>query len=275
MSSPAFLDIAPRGRKQTLEYVWMGAAATNRPILVFLHEGLGSVALWRDFPERLCARLGRRGLAYSRMGYGASTPHPHDEPLPRHYLRREAVEVLPALLEALDVAQQKPWLIGHSDGGSIALLAASYDAASYSGIVAIAPHYFVEDVCLEGIRRASAAFETGDLRARLARYHQDVDGAFHGWRDIWLDPAYRDWRIETELKRITCPVLAIQGDADEYATLEQINGIRRQAPQTELLVLPQCGHSPHLQQPEATLAAIATFIRANPCGTAEAIRSPS
>ncbi|MDR0735249.1 MAG: alpha/beta hydrolase [Zoogloeaceae bacterium] len=263
MPSPTFIALAPQGRKQRLEYAWTGAATTDQPILVFLHEGLGSIALWRDFPERLCARLGRRGLAYSRMGYGASTPRPHDEPLPRHYLRREAVETLPALLEALDVAPRKPWLIGHSDGGSIALLAASFNAASYSGIVVIAPHYFVEDVCLKGIRRASAAFETGGLRARLARYHQDVDGAFYGWRDIWLDPAYRDWNIETELKRITCPVLAIQGDADEYATLEQIDGIRRQAPQTELRVLPQCGHSPHLQQPESTLDAIGAFIRAH------------
>jgi pimeloyl-ACP methyl ester carboxylesterase len=263
-SSPAFVTLAPQGRQQTLEYAWIGAAADDAsPILVFLHEGLGSISLWRDFPERLCARLGRRGLIYSRMGYGASTPRPHDEPLPRHYLRREAVETLPALLEMLGIERQKPWLIGHSDGGSIALLAASFDASAYSGIVVIAPHYFVEDVCLAGIRRAAAAFETGDLRARLARHHQDVDGAFYGWRDIWLDPAYRDWNIAAELSRITCPILAIQGDADEYATLEQIDGIRRQAPQTELRVLAQCGHSPHLQQSETTLDAIETFIRAN------------
>lgn len=261
-SSTAFVTIAPQGRKQTLEYAWVGVMTADLPALVFLHEGLGCVAMWRDFPERLCQRLGRRGLVYSRMGYGASTPRPHDEPLPRHYLRREAVEVLPALLEATGIAQrQKPWLIGHSDGGSIALLAAGCDATAYSGIVVIAPHYFVEEVCLEGIRRTSTAFETGNLRARLARYHQDVDGAFHGWRDIWLDPAYRDWNIKADLNRITCPVLAIQGDADEYATLEQIHGIQRQAPQTQLRILPQCGHSPHLQHPEATLDAIEAFIR--------------
>ncbi|MDR1351435.1 MAG: alpha/beta hydrolase [Zoogloeaceae bacterium] len=260
--SSSFIRLAPQGRRQTLEYSWTGAPATDRPTLVFLHEGLGSIAIWRDFPARLCARLGWRGLAYSRMGYGASTPRPHDEPLPRHYLRREAVETLPALLTALDVARRKPWLIGHSDGGSIALLAASYNPASYSGIIVIAPHYFVEDVCLAGIRRARAAFETGNLRDRLARYHQDVDGAFYGWCNIWLDPAYRDWRIETELKNIACPVLAIQGDADEYATLEQIDGIQRQAPQTELLILPQCGHAPHLQHPEATLDAIEAFVLA-------------
>jgi pimeloyl-ACP methyl ester carboxylesterase len=258
MTPPAFITLAPQGREQTLEYAWAGAAAADAPLLVFLHEGLGSVALWRDFPARLCARLGWRGLAYSRRGYGASTPH--DGPLPRHYLRREAVDVLPALLTALDVARHKPWLIGHSDGGSIALLAASCDAASYAGIITLAPHYFVEDVCLAGIRRARAAFETGDLRARLARYHQDVDGAFYGWCNIWLDPAYRDWRIEAELAGIVCPILAIQGDADEYATLEQINGVARQAPQTKRLTLPRCGHSPHLQQPEAVLEAIAAFV---------------
>ncbi|MDR0674239.1 MAG: alpha/beta hydrolase [Zoogloeaceae bacterium] len=264
-ATSAFVILAPQGRKQTLEYAWINAAAGCSPTLVFLHEGLGSVALWRDFPKRLCARLGWRGLVYSRRGYGASSPRPHDEPLPRHYLRREAVEVLPALLAALGVA--RPWLIGHSDGGTIALLAAALlsphrDAASCSGIVTLAPHYYVEDVCLEGIRRAAAAFERGDLRARLARHHQDVDGVFHGWRDVWLDPAYRDWSIEAELCRITCPALAIQGDADEYATLEQINGIKRQAPQTKLCVLPQCGHSPHLQLPEPTLDAIEAFIRA-------------
>jgi pimeloyl-ACP methyl ester carboxylesterase len=266
MSAPAFITLAPQGRQQTLEYAWIGATETDSPLCVFLHEGLGSIALWRDFPARLCARLGWRGLVYSRMGYGASTPWPHDESLPRHYLRREAVEVLPALLEALDVARQKPWLAGHSDGGSIALLAASSDAASYAGIVAIAPHYFVEDACLAGIRRARAAFESGNLRTRLKRYHRDVDGAFYGWCNIWLDPAYRDWRIEAELKRITCPVLAIQGDADEYATLEQIEGIKRQAPQTKCLVLPQCGHAPHLQQPEAVVEAIAAFAAATPQG---------
>jgi pimeloyl-ACP methyl ester carboxylesterase len=255
----SFITLSPQGRTQTLEYAWVGAKHPAQAPLVFLHEGLGSVALWRDFPARLCEKLDTRGLVYSRFGYGASTSRPADEPLPRHYLRREAVEVLPALLEALDI--KKPWLVGHSDGGSIALLAASHDSARLSGIVTIAPHYFVEAVCLQGIERACKAYEQGKLRERLARYHRDVDSVFYGWRDVWLRPDYRDWNIEAELKKINCPILAIQGDADEYATLEQIEGIKRHRPQTRLCVLARCGHSPHQQQPEAVLEAICAFVR--------------
>jgi pimeloyl-ACP methyl ester carboxylesterase len=279
--------IAPKGRQQTLEYAWCpadGNSADGNPAdsnpadgnsaadsdsppdrsvtegLLFLHEGLGSVALWRRFPAELCARTGRRALVYSRFGYGASTPRPRDEPLPADYLEREAQEVLPALLDAF--AMERPWLIGHSDGGSIALLAAAHDPERYCGIVTIAPHYRVEPVCLAGIARARAAYEAGHLREKLARHHTDVDAAFYGWCNAWLDPARRGWDITADLKRITLPILAIQGRQDEYATLDQIEAIARHAPQTELLVIEDCGHFPHLTHAEQVTSAIAAFIKA-------------
>jgi pimeloyl-ACP methyl ester carboxylesterase len=257
----SFITLSPRGREETLEYAWVGAEdpeRPNAPVLVFLHEGLGSIALWRDFPARLCEVLGMRGLVYSRFGYGASTPRPAGEAFSPDYLEQEATKVLPALMDALTI--KNPWLVGHSDGGSIALLAAIHDSARLSGIVTIAPHYFVEAVCLEGIEKARHAYEKGRLRARLARYHRDVDSAFYGWCEVWLNPSRRNWSIEAALCKITCPVLAIQGDADEYATLEQIDGIQRQVPQTRLFVMAHCGHSPHLQQPEAVCEAIRAFV---------------
>lgn len=266
---PDFITLSPQGRRQTLEYAWVGSTDADAPVCVFLHEGLGCVALWRQFPAQLCARLGMRGLVYSRFAYGASTPRPHDEAFPRDYLRREAIEVLPALFTALDIRQ--PWLLGHSDGGSIALLAAARNSTTLSGIIAIAPHYFVEDACLAGIRRAKAAYEQGaqggNLRQKLAKYHHDVDSAFYGWCNIWLDPTYRDWSIETDLAAITCPTLAMQGIEDEYAgSLAQIEGIQRQAPHTVLHPLSGCDHNPHLRHPERVIEAIAGFVE-NPFRT--------
>ncbi|MDR1889114.1 MAG: alpha/beta hydrolase [Zoogloeaceae bacterium] len=256
---PDFITLAPQGRRQTLEYAWVGVADAHAPVCVFLHEGLGCVALWRQFPARLCARLGLRGLVYSRFAYGASTPRPHDEPFPRDYLHREAVDVLPALLTALDIRQ--PWLLGHSDGGSIALIAAARNAPALSGIITLAPHYFVEDACLTGIRRARDAYERGTLRQKLAKYHHDVDSAFYGWCNAWLDPARHDWSIEAELPNIACPTLAMQGVEDEYAaSLAQIEGIQRQSPHTALHPLPGCDHNPHLRQPELVIEAIAAFM---------------
>ncbi|MDR3055678.1 MAG: alpha/beta hydrolase [Zoogloeaceae bacterium] len=256
---PDFITFTPQGRRQTLEYAWVGATDADAPVCVFLHEGLGCVALWRQFPALLCARLGMRGLIYSRYAYGASTPRPRDEAFPRDYLRREAVEVLPALLTALDI--RRPWLLGHSDGGSIALIAAAHDSAALSGIITIAPHYFVEDACLSGIRRAKTAYEQGALRQKLAKYHHDVDSAFYGWCNIWLDPTYRDWSIEPDLAAITCPTLAMQGVNDEYAgSLAQIEGIQRQASHTVLRPLPDCDHNPHLRQPEQVIQAIVAFM---------------
>jgi pimeloyl-ACP methyl ester carboxylesterase len=253
---------------QTLEYAWIEPEGMDKGAspLVFLHEGLGSIALWRRFPADLCAQLGRRGLVYSRFGYGRSTPRPRDEPLPPDYLEREANETLPALLAALLVENSensaKPWLVGHSDGGSIALIAAAQELSTQlAGIVVIAPHYFVEEVCLTGIERARRAYEEGDLRPRLARHHQEVDSVFHGWHDVWMDPARRGWNLRHLLPQIACPLLAIQGREDEYATLEQIEGIRRHLPHAELRVIEACGHFPHLTRADETIAAIAAFIR--------------
>jgi pimeloyl-ACP methyl ester carboxylesterase len=179
-------------------------------------------------------------------------------------MHRQAHEVLPAFLEAVgvDAQAQPPWLLGHSDGGSIALLHAARFPGRVAGLVVLAPHILVEDVSIASIERAREAYATTDLRERLARYHADPDSAFLGWNEAWLDPAFRTWSIEAELQAITCPVLAVQGLDDEYGTLEQIRGIARRLPATELLELPACGHSPHRDQPEALERAVASFINA-------------
>ncbi|MFC4931429.1 alpha/beta fold hydrolase [Massilia sp. GCM10023247] len=242
MSGFAHLDLA--GRPLRLEYQWVGVPDSPRPTVVFLHEGLGSVALWKDFPERFCRAGGFRGLVYSRNGYGRSTPRPHEERWPVDFMHRQAWEVLPALLAELGI--ERPWLFGHSDGGSIALLHAA--RFPVSGLVVAAPHIMVEDLSVDSIAKARTAYLEGGLRERLARYHDDIDSAFWGWNDIWLDPAFRAWDIREHLPAITVPLLAIQGTDDEYGTLEQIHGIARLAPQTRLLVLPECGHSPHRDQ---------------------------
>ena len=247
-------------RPLRLEYAWVGPAraAPDAPVMVFLHEGLGCIDLWRGFPAALCERLQWRGLVYSRFAYGASTPRPHDEPFPGDYLEREALTALPALLRAFGI--ERPYLLGHSDGGSIALIAAAREPGRYAGIVAIAPHHCVEEVCLRGIDRARLAYESAGLRERLAKYHQDVDSAFYGWHDAWRDPRRRAWRIENLLERIVCPVLAIQGVRDEYATLDQIEAIGRHAPQAELLALDRCGHFPFLTRGDEVMDAIADFV---------------
>lgn len=257
-----FASVATGGRTLSLEYQWVGSSAPERPVLVFLHEGLGSIAMWKDFPQRFCDEHGLRGLVYSRYGYGNSTPRPAAERWSPDFMHREACEVLPALLAALDI--ERPWLFGHSDGGSIALLHAAHFAENVRGVIVVAPHIFVEDISVASIRLARDAYLSQGLRERLARYHADVDSAFRGWNDVWLDQAFRDWNIEGELGGITCPVLAVQGEDDEYGTLEQIYGIARKAPQTRTLVLPQCGHSPHRDQPQALARNAASFISSQP-----------
>jgi len=254
--SPEFVDIEWQGRALRIEHEWVGAQTSPLPPLVFLHEGLGSLAMWKDFPERLCAAHGLRGLVFSRYGYGRSTPKPRDERWPVDFMHAQAHEVLPALFAALHV--ERPWLFGHSDGASIALLyAARFPVA---GLVVLAPHIFTEDMGIASIEAARSAYESTDLRARLARYHADVDSAFRGWNDVWLDPKFRAWNIEAELDSIDCPVLAVQGEDDEYGTLEQIRGIERQVPQARSLVLAHCAHSPHRDQPERVIAEVGAFI---------------
>lgn len=255
---PALVDLPWRDRRIRLEIDWVGDADSSYPPVVFLHEGLGSVALWKDFPDRFCRANGLRGLVYSRYGYGRSTPRRPDEPQTRDFLHHEAEVVLPALLAKLDI--DRPWLFGHSDGASIALLHAARHGADLSGIVVAAPHIMVEEIGLASIRQAREAWLLGHLRERLAPYHLDVDSAFRSWNDIWLDPAFRDWDIRAEVAKISVPVLAIQGEGDEYGTLEQVRGIQRLAPHTHLAILPDCGHSPHRDQPARIIAEAGQFI---------------
>lgn len=225
-------------------------APDPRPIIVMLHEGLGSVAMWRDFPQRLADATGCETISYSRGGYG------HSDHLTKKrgvaFMHEEAQQVLPELLRALEI--EAPILFGHSDGASIALIHAGSGFA-VRGLIVLAPHLFVEELSISSITDAKAAYQTGDLRTRLERYHDDVDGAFWGWNDIWLDPAFRSWNIEEWVPRITCPILAIQGEDDEYGTARQVRRIAELAPDCELLLLEDCRHSPHRDQPQAVLEA--------------------
>ena len=225
------------------------------PTLVLLHEGLGSVGLWRDFPKQLAEATGLPAFVYSRAGYGQSDP----APMPRsiRYMHEEA-ELLPEILDAAGV--EDPVLIGHSDGASISIIHAG-SGGSARALVLLAPHVFTEEMGLRSIAGAREAYERGDLRRRLARYHRDVDAAFWGWNRPWLDPEFSKWNLEEFLPRIAAPILLVQGDQDEYGTKKQIDAIQRGARSVEGLLLPQCGHSPHRDQPEATLHGIAGFVR--------------
>ncbi|WP_046115140.1 alpha/beta fold hydrolase [Aquincola tertiaricarbonis] len=261
MTGTRFAELAWQGRTVRIEHQWLRVDDAAAPLMVFLHEGLGSVAMWKDFPQRLCDALGVRGLVFSRPGYGRSTPRAADERWAPDFMHRQAHELLPALFDALriDTAGSPPWLFGHSDGGSIALLHAARHRTA--GAIVLAPHLFVEDLSITSIEGARQAWLTTDLPQRLGRYHDDADSAFWGWNRIWLDPAFRGWNIEHEVAQITAPVLAIQGIDDEYGTLEQVRSIRRLLPATQLLALPDCGHSPHRDQPAAVIAAARGFLQ--------------
>jgi pimeloyl-ACP methyl ester carboxylesterase len=258
-----FVEIQWRGSTVRIEHRWIASGRRDRPLLVFLHEGLGSQAMWKDFPDRLCELAGVRGLVYSRPGYGRSTPLAPEEAWDVDFLHQQAHEVLPPFLQALGIGAgaDRPWLFGHSDGGSIALLYAARFPDKVEGLIAVAPHIVVEDLSIASIEQARTAYLETDLRDRLAKYHDDPDRAFWRWNRIWLHPPFRHWTIEDEIATITCPVLAVQGLDDEYGTLEQIRGIARRLPQTELLELPECRHSPHRDQPEALIAAVTAFLQ--------------
>ena len=264
--SASFVNLDWQGRTVRLEHQWLNAHLAEAPLFVFLHEGLGSLAMWRNYPQQLCDALGVRGLVYSRPGYGQSTPRDVDEHWAPNFMHVQAHEVLPALLKTLGVTQA-PWLFGHSDGASIALLYAARHATA--GVVVLAPHIRVEEVSVTSIAQAKEAYENTDLRQRLARYHADVDSAFWGWNRIWLAPEFRHWSIDNELSTIICPVLAVQGLNDEYGTLAQIRDIKTHVPHTQLLELAHCGHSPHRDQPQALTQACVNFLQAQRSPTAQ------
>ncbi|SFU87887.1 Pimeloyl-ACP methyl ester carboxylesterase [Polaromonas sp. YR568] len=246
-----------------LEIQRIAGRADLAPI-VFLHEGLGSVALWTQrglsWPEAVCAAIGRAGLVYSRRGYGQSDPVPDVRctgRLPPDYMHREAWDVLPALLDALQISQ--PVLLGHSDGATIALLHASRHPVA--ACIAMAPHVLVEDIAVQAIAQATTAFESGGLRERLARYHADVDVAFWQWNDVWLSQAFRSFDIREDCHRISAPLLLIQGLDDEYGTMRQLDEIALAAPHAQQLRLAACGHSPQRDQAGKTTEAIAGFLK--------------
>ena len=260
MTSTAKIQFA--GNTYGIEYAHIGATDPHAPLILFLHEGLGSVAMWRDFPGRVCDAIGARGIVYSRPGYGKSTPRRHDEKWGVDFMHVHARDVLPAFLAAIgvDSEHEKPWLFGHSDGASITLIYAALYPGKIAGAIVAAPHIFVEDVSVSSIAHTRETYLQTDLRAKLSRYHDDVDSAFWGWNDIWLNPEFRAWNIESLLPKIQCPLLAIQGVDDEYGTMAQIDGIKRAVPQAQLIKIENCGHSPHRDQPQTVIDAVKKFM---------------
>lgn len=230
---------------------WSGEGT---PILM-LHEGLGSVSMWRDFPARLAERTGRRVVAWSRRGYGRSEPLPQKRD--PDYMHREAA-LVPQLMDALGLGRAH--FFGHSDGGSIALIAAARSSGRVASLALEAPHVFVEEITTDSISAVGEVFRTSDLGAKLGRHHLDAEHTFWRWNDIWLDPRFRDWNIEALLPDVRSPTLLIQGLDDEYGTLDQLDRIQAALPGARRLELSHCGHSPHRDQPEAVLAAVAAFL---------------
>ena len=259
MLEPGFLEIGG----VRLEARWTGPPPAAAPTLVFLHEGLGSTSLWRDFPDRLASETEWGALVYSRAGYGKSDPVPL--PRPVRFMHDEA-EILPRVLAAAGIREHV--LIGHSDGASISLIhaglihAGSDPAPGLRGVILEAPHVFTEPHGLASIARMKEVYRDTDLRERLARHHgANVDVAFRGWNDVWLDPDFAAWNIEEYLPAIRVPMLILQGEDDEYGTWAQVEAIERQSGgSVESIAIPGCGHSPHREQPDLTLRAMADFV---------------
>ena len=260
-----------------IEYAWLDAAPADAPVMVFLHEGLGSLAMWRDYPAQLCAAARCRGLVYSRPGYGQSQPLPH--PWGADFMHVQAYEVLPALLTALglaplEISARTPQdagagpapasapliLFGHSDGASIALLFAARYPAWPAAVVAVAPHLFVEDKTLSAIAALQAPLLQQPLLARLARHHRHPATVFTAWSQVWLAPEFAAWSIADTIATLRCPVLGVQGVDDEYGTMHQIHALRDLAGPTRLLDLADCGHSPHRDQPDALTTGVCDFL---------------
>jgi pimeloyl-ACP methyl ester carboxylesterase len=242
-----------------LEFEWVGLGEAGAPVIVMLHQGLGSVALWREFPRVLHQATGLRVLVYSRWGYGKSEPvtsFPHGP----DFMRREAAAELPDLLSAVGV--DKPVLFGHSDGASIALVYAGRRISPAPlAALCMAPHVMLEKESIVSLAKARVAYEEGDLRSKLARFHDDVDSAFYGWNVTWLQPAMRAWSIEDELAGIRCPTLVLQGEGDEYGTPAQLESVKTHTGgRAEVALLENCGHSPHIDQRAQVLAAMKRLL---------------
>ena len=240
----------------SIAYEWIDG---SQPTLVFLHEGLGSIRQWRDFPAKVAAATGCRALVYDRYGYGQSDVLAERRRTVR-FMHDEALAALPEFLR--NVGVENPVLIGHSDGASIALIHAGSNHP-VRGVVAMAPHVFIEPLCLKSIDKAAEAFENTDLKDRLGRYHRDARKTFYGWADVWLDEGFVSWDIRDDyLSNVTCPVLAIQGFDDIYGTMAQLDEVKRRVKgPCELLKLKNCGHAPFREQPEKTLEAVTRFLR--------------
>ncbi len=242
---------------KALEYMCFGPGPDMAPTIVLLHEGLGSAALWRQFPAELAEATGCGVFVYSRAGYGRSAAT--DLPRPLDYMTREAMDVLPVVLDQIGFRQGI--LLGHSDGATIAAIyAGSAQDHRVRGLVLMAPHFFTEDIGLAAIAKAKEAFETGDLRDRMAKHHDDPDNAFRGWNDAWLDPGFKAWDVSEVIDYLRIPALVIQGASDQYGTLAQVTEVeeRSYAP-VDVVVLDDCRHSPHLDQPQAVLTAVTEF----------------
>jgi len=243
---------------QRLEYRWIGPGPGAAPTILFLHEGLGCVRMWRDFPDRVASATGCGALVYSRLGYGASDPVPG--PRPVRFMHDEALNVLPAIIEHFKL--EEVILFGHSDGASIAIIYAGARLAPVRALILEAPHVFVEAICTGRIARIAEEYEMTRLRERLARHHgANTDSMFRTWTDVWLRPEFQRWNIEEYLPAIQSPVLVVQGEDDEYGTLAQVDAVlaRVKGP-AESRVLPRCGHSPHSDRPSDVLEAASRFI---------------
>jgi pimeloyl-ACP methyl ester carboxylesterase len=252
-------DIFAATHRLSADFIRPRDKRDNGPVLVFLHEGLGSIGQWRNFPDKICARTGLSALVYDRWGYGGSDPL--TQPRKPDYLHAEALVSLPEVLHQCDI--DKPILIGHSDGGSIAIIYAGTYPQNVSGIITEAAHVFVEDVTVEGIKSAVEVYESTDLKKRLAKFHyNNTELMFRGWSDIWLSPEFRNWNIEEYLPQITCPFLAIQGKDDEYGTSAQVESIvDKVTGSARGSMIDNCGHIPHIQAMEKVFSEMVSFIR--------------